>query len=626
MFNCRVNLVVPLFVVFLLSFRLVAQKECLSIEKKMELVFETDLSKYEALFEEFVKCEESNRIERFHSRSEYHKARALLKNGEIEKADQLINASIKIQKDPRTLIDLKLLKSASFILKGQLDSCLKISNEVIHFKNCSSVQLAKAYQYNANCHSKLGNRQYQYNSLRSGLYFARKTNDSVINSHFNNSLGVYFNLGSTKVQDQWKALYYYKKAISLCPNRDSSLKVTYLINLGNVYSTLKLNDKSLSVLRQAFNNYANHLNTEQCFDVTMSMGSTYLIKEDLEKAGYFYQKAFELLNELPSITSSDISIYYNLSELEYMKGNITKSRDYLKTYVTLNEKYLAKENANKIIEIQERFNAKARLTQILELKNRNQQAKLDNYFLQMVMLLSVVILTILIFLYLNIQRKKALAEKIKVKNEIKKAALEATENEKLRFSRDLHDSLGGSLTVVGLLVYQAKESNPDQAQKFEELYQLVQNSIHDLRRICRDLFPSEILISGVVSSIGFYYEKLSSLHPSVKFDFTSENFKLEKGFSINIFRIVQELTNNSLKYAEATRIETNMLVNDGRLEFAFSDNGKGVDLKTLHKGLGLHSIEERAKAYKGTFKIESKPEKGFVLLLSFPIEDLLLMK
>lgn len=626
MFNCRLNIVVPLFVAFLLSFRILSQEECLSIDKKMELAFETDLNKYEVLFEEFVKCEESNRIDRFHSRSEYHKARVFLNNGEIEKADQLINASIKIQKDPRTIIDLKLLKSASFMLKGQLDSCLKISNEVIHFKNCSSMQLAKAYQYNANCHSKLGNRQYQFNSLRSGLYFARKTTDSVIMSHFNNSLGVYFNIGSINAQDQWKALYYCKKAITLCPKRDSSLTVTYLINLGNVYSTLKLNDKSLSVLRQVFKDYASQMNTEQYFDVTMSIGSAYLIKEDVENAGYFYQKAFEFLNELPTITSSDISIYYNLSELEYMKGNITKSHYYLKTYVTLNEKYLAKENANKIIEIQERFNAKARQTEILELRNRNQKAKLENYFLQTVMLVLLVILTILIFLYLYIQHKKELAEKIRVKNEIKKAALEATENEKLRFSRDLHDSLGGSLTVIGLLVSQAKESNPNQAKEFEKLYQLVQNSINDLRRVCRDLFPSEILISGAVSSIGFYYEKLSALHPSVQFDFTSENFKFEKGFSVNIYRIVQELTNNSLKYAEATRIETNMMVNDGRLEFAFSDNGKGVDLKTLNKGVGLHSIEERANAYKGTFKIESKPEKGFVLLLSFPIEELLLVK
>ena len=64
MFNCRVNIVVPLFVAFLLSFSMLAQKECLSIDKKMELTFETDLNKYEVLFEEFVKCEESNGLDR----------------------------------------------------------------------------------------------------------------------------------------------------------------------------------------------------------------------------------------------------------------------------------------------------------------------------------------------------------------------------------------------------------------------------------------------------------------------------------------------------------------------------------------------------------------------------------
>ncbi|MEY4605052.1 MAG: hypothetical protein RIT43_2344, partial [Bacteroidota bacterium] len=481
-----------------------------------------------------------------------------------------------------------------------------------------------AYQYAASCHSKLGNKQYHFSFMGSSLYFAKKANDSILISHCYNSFGVYNKSKFWARKYQWRALFYCQKALEICPVRERKSIATYLINLGNIYSELNLTEKSLAVLQKVYSEYADELDTEMFFDVSMSIGSAYLMKGELQKAEFYYNQAYELFGDLSSITSSEVNIYYNLGELEYMKGNLEKSRDFLKTFVTLNEKYLAKENAGKIIEMQERFNTKARKAQILELKTKHQSAKLQNYFLQMVMLVSGLILAIFFFLYLYIQRKKALAEKIRVKYEIKKAALDATENEKLRFSRDLHDSLGGSLTVVGLLVSQAKERNPDQAKDFEDLYQLVQTSITDLRRVCRDLFPSEILISGVVSSIGFYYEKLSSLHPTVQFDFTSENFKLEKGFSVNIYRIAQELTNNSLKYAEATRIEMNMLVRNGRLELAFSDNGKGADLKTLRKGVGLNSIEERAKAYKGTFRIESKPGKGFALLLSFPSDDVLM--
>ena len=622
MFKVKINALVPLFVAFIFSFFRGYTQECLFIEEKMQQVIETNSDLYNTFIQDLKKCELTNAVAKNNSRVAYHEARILLRNGEIEKADRIIKATLTVQKDKKTIIDVKLLKAASFFIKGELDSCLNISNEVIHLQNNSSIQMARAYQYNANCHGKQGNRHYQYNSIRRGLQFAQKTKDSILQSNFYNSLGNYYNTG--KVKDQWKAVQFFKKASALCPVRYSSLKVTYLINLGAMYSALKHHDKSLSVLRQVFNSYTTYLNSEQFFDVTLNMGNTYLVKGDLENAEYFYNKAFETLDKLPKVTSSDIKIYYNLGELEYMKGNMEESRDFLKTYVTLKEKYLAEENSIKIIEIQERFNAKARRAQILEWKNKHQKAKLEKYFLEIVLLVSAVVLAILAGTFFYYYRKKTIAEKLRVKNEIKKAALEATENEKLRFSRDLHDSLGGSLTLVSLLVSQAQEKNPDQKTEFENLYQLVQSSITDLRRVCRDLFPSEILISGVISSIGFYYEKLAALHPSVKFEFTSEDMKLEKGFSVNIYRVVQELTNNSLKYAEATRVEVNMLVINGMMEFTYMDNGKGADQRALRKGVGLNSIEERTKAYKGSFQLETSVGEGFTVMLNFPVNEILI--
>lgn len=619
------NALAPFYVAILFfAFNSFGQSPCLSVEREMDMVLESNTSAYEKLLHDLRRCELDHRIDRKKSRLGYHQARIDLKKGSIDKADELIEFELSTNRDVQTLLDLKVLKAASFLLKGQLDSCLKLTNEVVHSPNSSSIQKVKSYQYNALCHGKLGNKIYQYNSLINGMYYTKKMNDFSLRSNLYNSLGTYYLLISDNKKHYWKALYFFKRAIQNCPIKDNRFRVTYLINLGNCYSKLNLQDRSLSVLNEVYSVYSSYLNSEQFFDVTMSMGTCYLLEGNLEKAEFFYHKAFETLDELPTITSSDIIIYYNLGELEYMKGNMEKSRDFLKTYVTLNEKYLAKENSNKIIEIQERFNAKARRAQILEWKNKHQKAKLEKYFLELVLLVSAVVLAILAGIFFYYLRKKAIAEKLRVKNEIKKAALEATENEKLRFSRDLHDSLGGSLTVVSLLVSQAQEKNPDQKTEFENLYQLVQSSITDLRRVCRDLFPSEILISGVISSIGFYYEKLAALHPSVKFEFTSEDLKLEKGFSVNIYRIVQELTNNSLKYAEATRIEVNMLVKNGRMEFTYSDNGKGADQRALRKGVGLNSIEERTKAYKGSFQLETRAGEGFTVMLNFPVNNILI--
>ncbi|MCE2712011.1 MAG: sensor histidine kinase [Cryomorphaceae bacterium] len=625
MLQSAIRYLMPQLVAFLFcSFQLYSQTACFSIEQKMNELAESNTSDYEVLIKDLKNCELVHQIEQDKSRLAYHQARIYVRKRNLDKADRIIEDRLAVNKDVQTLLDLKVLKAASFLIKGQVDSCVMLTNDVLHSPNSSAIQMTKAYQYNAFGHGKLGNKQYQYNSLINGLYYAKKTNNFNLISSFYNGLGTYHFTFSDKSKSHWKALYFFKKALQNCPLKNKNSRVIYLINLGNCYSKLNLQERSLSVLNEVYSNYTSILNAEQFFDVTMSLGTSYMLKGNLEKSEFFYQKAFDSLDDLPNITASDVNIYLNLSELELMKGNISKSRSYLRTYVTLYEKYLAKENSSKIIEMQERYNAKARNAQILEWKNKHQKAKLDKYFLELVLLVSAVVLAILAGIFFYYLRKKSIAEKLRVKNEIKKAALEATENEKLRFSRDLHDSLGGSLTVVSLLVSQAQERNPDQKTEFENLYQLVQSSITDLRRVCRDLFPSEILISGVISSIGFYYEKLAALHPAVKFEFTSEDMKLEKGFSVNIYRIVQELTNNSLKYAEATRIEANMLVKNGRMEFTYSDNGKGADQRALRKGVGLNSIEERTKAYKGSFQLETTTGDGFTVMLNFPVNDILI--
>lgn len=627
MLQSAIRYLMPQIVAFLFcSVQLYSQTACFSIEQKIVDLAESNTSDYEKLIIDLRNCEKENQIQQNKSRLAYHQARIYVRKGNLDKADRIIEAELALNKDVQTLLDLKVLKAASFLMKGQVDSCLMLTNDVLNSPNSSAIQMTKAYQYNAFSHGKLGNKQYQYNSLINGFYYAKKTNNFNLISSYYNGLGTYHFTISDKSKCQWKALYFFKKAIQNCPLKDKNSRVIYLINLGNCYSKLNLQDRSLSVLNEVYSSYSSYLNSEQFFDVTMSLGTSYLLKGKLEKSDFFYKKAFETLDDLPRITASDVNIYLNLSELELMKGNVSKSRAYLKTYVDLNRKYLAKENSEKIIEMQERFNAKDRQAQILSLKSRNQQAKLQNYFLQTVLLVSLFLLVIGIVTYSYFNRKRKLAEKLRVKNEIKRAEFEATENEKLRFSRDLHDSLGGNLTVVGLLISQAKERNPDQEKNFEDLYQIVQTSITDLRRVCRDLFPSEILISGVMNSIGFLYERLSTLHPSVKFDFISDDMKLEKGFSVNIYRVVQELTNNSLKYAAAEQITLSIKKENDQIMLSYKDDGKGVDLKELKKGVGLNSIEERTKAFKGSMKIHSEPGAGFSVKLSFPAEDILLVE
>ncbi|MEY4604752.1 MAG: hypothetical protein RIT43_2044, partial [Bacteroidota bacterium] len=141
----------PLVAILVCSYTLLSQSPCNLVERKIDQLTDSDSENYKLLIQELVKCEKINGIDVVHSRSNYHKARLYLKNGEFEKADKLISTSLAIQENQETRIDFKLLQAASFMFKGQPDSSLKISNEVIHSQISSTTQLAKAYQYAASC-------------------------------------------------------------------------------------------------------------------------------------------------------------------------------------------------------------------------------------------------------------------------------------------------------------------------------------------------------------------------------------------------------------------------------------------------------------------------------------------
>jgi signal transduction histidine kinase len=97
--------------------------------------------------------------------------------------------------------------------------------------------------------------------------------------------------------------------------------------------------------------------------------------------------------------------------------------------------------------------------------------------------------------------------------------------------------------------------------------------------------------------------------------------RLPENQEIMIYRIVQEMVNNTLKHAEANNINLNIDVLPGKLEIRYSDNGKGFNVEeTLaKKSIGLQSIKSRVKFLDGSVSIESGVGKGTVYALQIPV-------
>jgi signal transduction histidine kinase len=116
------------------------------------------------------------------------------------------------------------------------------------------------------------------------------------------------------------------------------------------------------------------------------------------------------------------------------------------------------------------------------------------------------------------------------------------------------------------------------------------------------------------------------VHP-IQILFTAKDF-IEAGFSdkfkLNIFRIVQEQINNTLKHAQAKKININIEDNYGKLLISIADDGIGFDTSKRRTGIGITNIKSRSELYNGTMLLNSEQGKGTTLSITFNKTDLLL--
>ncbi|MCD4683968.1 MAG: hypothetical protein K8R86_11850, partial [Bacteroidales bacterium] len=97
--------------------------------------------------------------------------------------------------------------------------------------------------------------------------------------------------------------------------------------------------------------------------------------------------------------------------------------------------------------------------------------------------------------------------------------------------------------------------------------------------------------------------------------------RLPENTEIMLYRIIQEMVNNTLKHAEAKNISMNMKIQPELLNIQYSDDGKGFDVeeKIESKSIGLTSIQSRVKFLEGELSTESKPGAGVSYFVQIPI-------
>ncbi|MCC7481853.1 MAG: sensor histidine kinase [Hyphomicrobiales bacterium] len=198
----------------------------------------------------------------------------------------------------------------------------------------------------------------------------------------------------------------------------------------------------------------------------------------------------------------------------------------------------------------------------------------------------------------------------------------AHENQSRSIARELHDSLGGTLSMLrlGIASLNEKNSGKDGRGKIVHLISLVDDAIRTTRDITHALHPLTLDTLGLAATVRWYTERFSKstgIHVDVVFD--EINFTREHQHTV--FRAVQEILTNVAKHSKATYVSIKGFQERRRFIVQIEDNGKGgVIMPSGFKGsLGLNSITERLDALGGEISINSPIGSGTHVCLQVPI-------
>lgn len=192
--------------------------------------------------------------------------------------------------------------------------------------------------------------------------------------------------------------------------------------------------------------------------------------------------------------------------------------------------------------------------------------------------------------------------------------IEAEDRERQRFAKEMHDGLGPLLSTIKIYVNEiyTEDIEPLEKQKLVKYTnELIDDAISNIRTISNNLMPSIIRDYGLIKGIDSLIKKINLTNKIlVNFTTTSYNKRLEKNVEIVLFRITEELLNNTLKHASAENVNIRLQIFDEKILFNYYDDGIGctVDEAFINskQGMGLKNIISRVKSINANYSFDSK--------------------
>lgn len=520
--------------------------------------------------------------------------------------------------------------SIPFLVQGNFDTVLVLCEQALEIRTDlgDSVEVAKLLNKMANANYELGNLTL---ALQQNLRALRLFEENNLETYAGRVLS---NIGLIYEQNGMfeDALETYQKAKEIA-NQNQNRDAYYIALSSEAACLTKLNrfDEADQKMNDALAYYLETENVDMMAGIYQNLGFNARSNKDSKKGKYYYEKARDMyqinnnetgllfittnlaqismdfgeldvaenyLNEAYDLALKNNSlhqletIYRGLMRLENLKGNYQKADDYFNLYLRQMDSLYNAETNGAITEMKIKYDTDAK-----EKALANEQ--LENKNKQLLLVLAGVLIIILVLLVLLIRhRKKLQSEKLTIEG------LRNLDYERRRIARDLHDNLGAELALIAskIDIEAFKNENTALGNALNEISGLSKNANNQLRETIWSTHKSSITLGELGEKIQAYADRiLNETQIEIKIITESPSTEISPPLGLNLFRISQEMINNTFKYAEANEI----LVEIGIKFIQIKDNGIGFNLETVRRGYGLNNIEQRVLEFKGDMKLTS---------------------
>ncbi len=472
-----------------------------------------------------------------------------------------------------------------------------------------------------------------------------------------------------------RAVEIYQQSFQLKKQLGDSLGMAAsLQNLGVVYGHQNLLPKAVESLEQGlalFRQLGAQNDVAGCY---LSLGEVYYKAGNWSAAKAVLDNAFVILEKSPSPEYHPQTLFY-LGKVEAKQGKAQAALSFLEKSLQLSRQYGQKDNVLRGLlelsklenqlgrsarayllmeqaialkdslteekrlslqeEMQARFNVGQKENELKISQLELSQRTLERNWLMAGAGLLVMLAVSIFYAFRNkLRLNKRIAEhqaeiqqqrirQLEQENQLTAlcSMLEGQEQERSRIAGDLHDSLGGLLASIKSHFNAARQPNAE-ADIFEKTNTMLDGAATEVRRISHNMMPRALTLSGLKGALEDLAQDLERQGLSCNLELVGlDDLPLEPARSVMAYRIVQELTHNAMKHAQATHLLLQAIQHEGRLTLLVEDDGKGFNVEAARQknGIGLSSIESRVQFLKGEIEWDSVSGEGTTVSVSFPL-------